>query len=502
MHYQRWMKSAPFALLALSSATIAAPLADPTLLSASEAAKQICTKQISSRELLDAYLARIDSHQNLNAFITVDMKAARLKADAYDQRIKNGEACLPLGGVPIAIKDNIQVVGFPNTAGTPALKAYLPTKNAPIIAPLESAGAIIVGKANMQELAYGTSGYNTAFHVKDTVGVRNAYDQSRIAGGSSSGSASAVGARLVAAALGTDTGGSVRQPAALNGIVGLRPTVGRYSQTGITPISPTRDTAGPMARTVADVILMDSIITGEKAATPPKVKEIRLGVPNEFWGDLSPEVAAKSEAAIKKLKDAGVKLVPLSMPDIHALNQKVGMPMAFYEGRKSLEHYLSENQTGVELSKLAAQISSPDVKVLFEKYILPQRMPGADGKLVDVADAYKWATEVGQPEMKKTYTQAFKEFKLDALIFPTTPDLAIQSNLDSTSFQAFGRMIKNTDPGSNAGLPGISLPIGLAGAANLPVGIELDSLPGTDKELLALALMVEKIVNAQTPPTK
>lgn len=185
MHYQRWMKSAPFALLALSSATIAAPLADPTLLSASEAATQICTKQISSRELLDAYLARIDSHQDLNAFITVDMQAARVKADAYDQRIKNGEACLPLGGVPIAIKDNIQVVGFPNTAGTPALKAYLPTKNAPIIAPLENAGAIIVGKTNMQELAYGTSGYNTAFHVKDTVGVRNAYDQSRIAGGSS-----------------------------------------------------------------------------------------------------------------------------------------------------------------------------------------------------------------------------------------------------------------------------------------------------------------------------
>lgn len=502
MYYRRWMKRAPYALLALSSVTVAAVNADPTLLSATEAAKQICSKQLTSRELLDAYLARIQAHENLNAFITVDAKAAKLGADAYDQRIARGEPCLPLGGVTIAIKDNIQVVGFTNTAGTPALKDYRPSKSATVVTPLEKAGAIIVGKTNMQELAYGTSGYNTAYHVEGTVGVRNAYDQSRIAGGSSSGSGSAVGARLVTMALGTDTGGSVRQPAALNGIVGLRPSVGRYSQTGITPISPTRDTAGPMARTVEDVVLMDTIITGDKPAPVPLPQQIRLGIPKEFWTDLSPEVAIKSNAAIERLKAAGVTLIQVSMPTIHDLNKKVGMPMAFYEGKRSLEEYLSVNQTGVSLTELARQISSPDVKLLFDDFIMPQKMPTSDGKMVDLAGAYKWANEVGRPEMIRTYDRVFKESKLDALIFPTTPDLAIPSTPNATSFEAFGRMVNNTDPGSNAGLAGISLPIGLAGEAKLPVGIELDSLPGSDKKLLAIAVMVEKIVTPPTTPSK
>lgn len=164
-------------------------------------------------------------------------------------------------GILIAVKDNIHVEGFPNSAGTPALANFKPQSSAPIIQKLIDHGAIIVGKTNMHELAFGVTGYNTAMHIEGVVGTRNAVNPLHIAGGSSSGSAVAVAAGMVPIAIGTDTGASVRLPSALNGCAGFRPTVGRYSQNSITPISHTRDTAGPIAHTVSDIILIDQLIT-------------------------------------------------------------------------------------------------------------------------------------------------------------------------------------------------------------------------------------------------
>ncbi|MDE1167425.1 MAG: amidase family protein [Pseudomonas sp.] len=369
--------------------------------------------------------------------------------------------------------------------------------NAPIIDRLEAAGAIIVGKTNMHELAYGSSGYNTAFHVPGVVGVRNAYDPNRIAGGSSSGSGSAVGARLVPVALGTDTGGSIRQPCALNGCVGLRPTVGRYSQAGIVPISPTRDTAGPMARSVEDVRLLDQVITGQAPHAPLAAGNIRLGVVAQFWEGLAPEVEQQSRAALGRLEKAGVTLVPVAMPGIHELDAKVGMPIALYEGRDALQTYLQTNHTGVELGALVAQISSPDVKTLFEHFIMPRKMPTPDGGIGELAQAYQWAIGKGRPQMIQAYQAVMQTHQLQALVFPTAPDVAMLSSPDATSFEAFARMIRNTDPGSNAGLPGISLPIGLAGQPGLPVGLEIDGLPHSDGQLLAIAQTLQDILGRQ-----
>lgn len=494
MRYSEWLNGA-------SISTTPADLPDDLFeLTAGEAAQLIGGGRVSSRQLTELWLQRIEAYAHLNAFVSVDAMAALAKADAYDLYLKNGGEHLPLGGVPIAVKDNIQVKGFANTAGTPALAGFHPQHNAPIIDRLEAAGAIIIGKTSMQELAYGTSGYNTAFHVPGVVGVRNAYDSSRIAGGSSSGSASAVGARLVPAALGTDTGGSIRQPCALNGCVGFRPSVGRYSQQGITPISPTRDTAGPMTRSVEDALLLDRVITGLPPAPAIAATRLRLGVPEQFWQELEPAVAAQAQKALAELERAGVQLVPVSMPGLHALDALVGMPIALFEGKGALLEYLRSSESGVSLEHLAAQISSPDVKALFDQFIMPQQIPTADGQAGDLEAAYRWAMDCGRVQMLELYQAVFTAHALDALVFPTTPELAIPSNPQATSFAAFSRMIRNTNPGSVVGLPGISLPVGLAGEPGLPVGLEIDGLPHSDAHLLAVALTLQGVLGRQAGP--
>src|SRR4051794_575822 len=277
-------------------------------LTAVQAAADLCSGKITSKALTTAALARAKANQNLNAFITLDEVGAIKSAEAFDTGRKKG-SCRPLGGVPIVIKDNIEVAGLPASAGTPALKAYVPKKDAPVAAKLRAAGAIIIGKTNMHELAFGISGYNAAFKTGSEPGVRNAYDGTKIAGGSSSGTAAAIGARIVTAGLGTDTGASVRLPCAFNGCASLRPTVGRYPQEGIAPISHTRDTPGPMASTMADVALLDRIVAGGVAASPAELKQVRIGIVKSMLANLDGDTETAFRAAIDKLRTQGVAIV-------------------------------------------------------------------------------------------------------------------------------------------------------------------------------------------------
>lgn len=462
-----------------------------------QAAADLRAGTVTSTALTTEALARAEANADLNAFVTLDEAGALKAAAAFDA---TGDNDKPLGGVPVVIKDNIEVVGLPCSAGTPALKDYVPKADAPVVAKLRAAGAVIIGKTSMHELAFGISGYNTAFKTGAEFGVRNAYDRTLIAGGSSSGTGAAIGARIVAGGLGTDTGGSVRVPGALNGCASLRPTVGRYPQEGIAPISHTRDTAGPMAATMADVELLDRVIAGGEAVAPADLKQVRIGIVKTMLINLDVDTETAFQAAIARMKAHGVAVVEVEMPQLAELNGQVGFPVALYEAYDDMDLYLKHTGTGLTIEALANEISSPDVKGTYDGLVIPRKLPGRDGTLVDAGPIYDAAVKTSRPALQALYSDTFSGNRLDAIAFPTTPRVAIASNPDSSSLENFGLFIQNTDPGSNAGIPGIQIPIALGATSQLPVGIELDGPAGSDRRLLAIGMAVEELFGRLPPP--
>ena len=466
----------------------------PTLpqLSVVEAKGAIDRREISCLEYVQALVEQQTKTESLNGFVYFNPDALLQAARAHDEALAVQTSRMPLAGIPLAIKDNIDCAGMPTAAGTAALRDAVPRANAPVVARVTEAGALVAGKANMHELAFGCTNDNGFFGP-----ARNPYDASRIPGGSSGGSAVLVASGAVPAALGTDTGGSVRIPAALCGLVGFRPTHGRYPSEGVVPISPTRDTVGPIARTVADVMLLDEILSGSSSALPvvDDAREFRLAVPySTLWEGLSPDARPVLERALQKLEDAGFELVDVDLRRYPFFRAQKSATIPFFEFSGAVGRYLETGGVAVTFPEIVAQIKSPDVIRIV-----------SDIQGAGAISATEYAEALLARERSRTsYGACLRELEADALLFPTVliPACSIGSKtvaVGSEALDVFPAYTRNTEPGSNAGVPGITVPAGLT-QDGLPVGLALDGAPHSDRRILQIGKEIERVLCAATFP--
>lgn len=471
-------------------------------LTSPQALAAIRSGRLSAEAYVTAALDRAERTKDLNAFIALDRAGSLEKARRVDQQRAGNAMLPPLAGLPIVVKDNINTADLPTTGGTAALREMRPKANAPVLQRLLDAGAIVIGKTNLHELAFGITSTNLTSFANP---VKNPYDKTRIPGGSSGGTAAAIAARVAPAGLGSDTGGSTRIPAALCGIAGLRPSVGnggndrRYESAGVVPISHTRDTIGPMGRSVADLALLDAVVTRSAPPLAAALAGVRLGVPGSFWAGLDPAVATVMADARRKLVAAGVVFVDIDAPTIPALNEKVSFPVALHEPIADFPAYLAASGLPpTSIPQIAAQVASPDVKGAFGAIVAD----AAGGGYADAITKFR-------PQLQAAYADYFRANRVEAMFFPTTvaPAIPIDAAAGSGKFRlggaevdTFATFIRNTDPGSNAGIPGVALHAGMT-AGGLPVGLEIDGPLGTDRRLLAIALAMEAVLGrAPAPP--
>ena len=471
-------------------------MTDPTDLGVCGVLAALKAGTVTSVALAEALLARAEDWADLNAFVAPEPGRVLEAAAAADEARRAGGPLGALHGLPLVIKDNIDVAGWPTTAGTPALRDYRPARTAPAAARLLAAGAFVLGKNTMHELAHGITSNNPTHGA-----VRNPYDLSMIPGGSSGGTAAAIAARLAPAGLGTDTGGSVRIPAALCGIVGFRPTTGRYPAGGIVPISHTRDTAGILARAVADLALLDAVLAA--SAAPRAARElsgVRLGVPRAlYYRDLDPEVARLVASALEALERAGVILVEADVPGLEAASAPVAGVISDYEFPRDLAAFLASTGSGITLERVIEELASPDLRATFASEVRGAKAPSEA--------AYLGALHHGRPAMQAAFARHFAGHQLDALVFPTTslPARPIEADRDDeragSHAETFVTYLRNARPATVAALPALSLALGRT-AAGLPVGLELDAPTGCDGQLLALGEAIEALIEPLPAPTR
>jgi Asp-tRNA(Asn)/Glu-tRNA(Gln) amidotransferase A subunit family amidase len=464
---------------------------DATALSAVEAVRQIKDGSLSAESYASQLLARHDSAPPINAVSWIDKQQVLESARNVDLMRKKGQTLGPLAGLPVAIKDNIDTVGFPSTGGTPSLKANFPKQNAPFVDMLFSNGAYLFCKTHMHEMAKGGTSNNVAFGA-----VRNPFDLKRVPGGSSGGSAAALAARIVPVALGTDTAGSVRIPASLCGVVGFRPsTNGRrklYSADGVLPLAIEFDTIGPMARNMGDIALIHSVATASAPVRAISLKGMRIGVPRAFfYDDLQPEVSRITEQALLKLRDAGVVLVEVDLGEYARSATKMFLGAMNIAARADLEEYLASRPTKLKMSDIIEGIRSPDIKTSYQ-VITPDTV---------VKDTLSQLHKVTQPRLNQIYTEALKAKGINFIVLPTEPIVAPLIKVGGDSDGSGKRdpeimkLIRNTCITAVVGAPAVSIPAGLT-AQGLPVGLEFDGINGADGALLSLALAAEKALGA------
>jgi Asp-tRNA(Asn)/Glu-tRNA(Gln) amidotransferase A subunit family amidase len=497
---------------------------DPLLaLTATQVVANIKNGTLKAETYMAAMIARAKAASGLNGMIFLNEAEALKAAKAVDADKAAGKTLGALAGLPIVVKDNINTKDMKTTGGTSTLRNFQPASNAPSVQKLLDAGAIILGKSNLHEWAFGITTTNLTLGT-DQSGLatrpgKNPYDTSRIPGGSSGGTAIAVAARFAPAGLGTDTGGSTRVPAAFCGIAGFRPSVGdggtdrRYRDTAndALPISTTRDTVGPMGRTVADIALLDAVITGGTVPTAKALKGLKIGIPAAFWAGLDDSVKPVAEAAKKKLADAGVVFVEADLTGIMALNDSVSFPIALHEPVAAIPAYLNANNAPVRtIAAVIAGLASPDVQGAFGAIAGDVFGPAPGNGAYDAAMV---PVTGGRARLQKLYKDYFLAQGVECVLFPTTllaaPKIDPAKGSDKLSYtvdgveqkdkDTFGTCIRNTDPCTNAGIPSLSIPAGLT-AGGLPVGMEIDGPLGSDANLLAIGMGIEAVWGSVKAP--
>ncbi len=442
-------------------------------------------KELSAVDLATRLLARLGGNPH-HAFLNVDSEVTLAQAQAADARIAAGERS-PLLGVPIAHKDIFVTQDFPTTAGSRILEGYRSPFNATVVQRLGDAGMVTLGKLSCDEFAMGSANENVAVPSAKPQAVTNPWDTSRVPGGSSGGSAAAVAARLTPAATGTDTGGSIRQPAAFCGITGIKPTYGRASRYGMVAFASSLDQAGPMARSAEDCALLLSAMCGpdpDRDSTSLDVPAedfsrslsdsmagLRIGVPQEFFGEgLAPDVRAAVDAALAQYQHLGATLVTITLPRTE-LSIPVYYVIAPAEASSNLSRF-----DGVKFGHRAAQHG--DLTDMYKKTraegfgdeVKRRIMIGAYVLSHGYYDAYYLQAQKIRRMIADDFQQAFAQ--CDVIAGPVAPTVAWKLGEKSDDPVANYLADIFTLPASLAGLPGLSLPVGF-GAAGMPVGMQL-----------------------------
>jgi aspartyl-tRNA(Asn)/glutamyl-tRNA(Gln) amidotransferase subunit A len=482
-----------------------------TDLTIAEARDQLRAKTISAVELAEAHISAVERIRPLNAFITETLDLARARAREADQRLAEGKAGA-LQGIPLAIKDLFCTEGVLTTAASHILDGFQPPYESTVTANLKRAGAVMLGKTNLDEFAMGSSNMTSHYGPVESPWRRQGDNRPLVPGGSSGGSAAAVAARACLAATGTDTGGSIRQPAAFCGIVGLKPTYGRCSRWGIVAFASSLDQAGPMTRSVKDAAIMLGAMAGHdpkdstSAAEPVPdfaasltgdIRSLKIGVPREYRLEgTNPEVLALWDQGIEWAKEAGAEIVEVSLPHTkYALATyyivapaEASANLARYDGvRFGLRVPGKSLEEMYELTRAEGFGSEVKRRVLIGTYVLS----------AGYYDAYYLKAQKVRALIARDFDQAFE--KVDLLLTPTapTPAFAVGEKMDDPIAMYLNDVF--TVPASLAGLPAISIPAGLA-RDGLPLGLQLIGRAFDEASVLRAAEVLETLAHFTEQP--
>jgi mandelamide amidase len=466
-----------------------------TSLGLAAAAAAVGNGDITSEVYTTALLQRARALAELNAFITIDEVAVLEAARDADKARAAGSAA-PLLGVPLGVKDSYLTKGLPTSLGVEGLSHFVPREDADAVRTIKGAGALVFGKNNLVEMSYGLTGHNARYGQ-----VKNPHARDRVSGGSSSGSAASVAAGLVPASLGGDTVGSIRVPASFCGVVGFKPTTGRWPRYGVAPISHTVDTTGVFARSVEDCILVDQVVTGEEAAEFSDggygLKGARLAfAPRQFLDLVESEVETRFRAVVRRLQEAGAEVVEVDLgEDFNALVQTATWGIFAHETMGAVSEFLRRHDIPTTFEAIYEGLK-PQLRQAWGHIVLP------GGAGATSAEAYRTALDVSRPEIQRRLNTAFVSHGALVILQPTTPCTAPLIEERATVHIAgqevsYLALANHTVSASSVGLPGISLPVGLS-RAGLPIGLELDAPLGRDRELLNLARGIEGILGGKS----